>query len=113
MTGEVTLTGRVLPVGGIKEKVLAARQAGINTIILPDRNRADVKDIPEETRNELEFIFIHDVREAIDKVLLPAASASSKSTQAKRRSRKHLNGTAPSVTTPAEQDTERAETSTS
>src|SRR5690606_6110189 len=75
MTGEVTLTGRVLPVGGVKEKVLAARQAGITNLILPDRNRADIKEIPEETRKELHFDFIHDVREALDKVLLPASAA--------------------------------------
>jgi ATP-dependent Lon protease len=94
MTGEVTLTGRVLPVGGIKEKVLAARQAGITNLILPGRNRADVKDIPEETRKELHFDFIHDVREAIEKVLLPDKVAK------KARAQK-----APDVTTPAEQDT--------
>jgi ATP-dependent Lon protease len=94
MTGEVTLTGRVLPVGGIKEKVLAARQAGITNLILPDRNRADIQDIPEETRKELHFDFIHDVREAIEKVLLPDKVAK------KSRAQK-----APDVTTPAEQDT--------
>jgi len=100
MTGEVTLTGRVLPVGGIKEKVLAARQAGITNLLLPERNRADVKEIPEETRKELHFDFISDVRDAFDKVLLPAVAAS------KRRPKKALN-----VTTPAEQDTERMENS--
>lgn len=98
MTGEVTLTGRVLPVGGIKEKVLAARQAGITNLLLPERNRADVKDIPEETRKELHFDFVSDVREAIDKVLLPVESKS------KTRPKKALN-----VTTPAEQDVERSE----
>ena len=95
MTGEVTLTGRVLPVGGIKEKVLAARQAGITNLLLPERNRADVKEIPEETRNELHFDFISDVRDAFDKVLLPAEVPS------KRRAKKALN-----ITTPAEQDVE-------
>ncbi len=95
MTGEVTLTGRVLPVGGIKEKVLAARQAGINTIILPERNRADVKDIPEVTRNELKFEFVTDVREAVEYVLLPAKTR----TPRKRKA----------VTTPMEQDTSRTD----
>ena len=95
MTGEVTLTGRVLPVGGIKEKVLAARQAGINTIILPERNRADVKDIPEVTRNELKFEFVTDVREAVEHVLLPAKT---------RTPRKRT-----AVTTPMEQDTSRTD----
>ena len=53
MTGEITLRGKVLPVGGIKEKVLAARRAGIKTIIMPRRNERDLEDIPEELRREL------------------------------------------------------------
>lgn len=72
MTGEVTLTGRVLPVGGIKEKVLAAHQAGITHLILPERNKADIKEIPEEMQEKLQIEFISDVREALEKVLLPA-----------------------------------------
>jgi ATP-dependent Lon protease len=56
MTGEITLSGLVFPVGGIKEKVLAAHRAGIRRIILPDRNEADTDDIPEDVRNELEII---------------------------------------------------------
>ena len=71
MTGEVTLTGRVLPIGGVKEKVLAARQAGLTTVILPERNRADVSDISEEARKQLKFHFVSDVRDALDIVLLP------------------------------------------
>ena len=70
LTGEVTLTGRVLPVGGVKEKVLAARQAGIKAIVLPKRNEADLQDIPADARKDLEFHFVSDVREAIDLVLL-------------------------------------------
>ena len=92
LTGEVTLTGRVLPVGGIKEKVLAARQAGIKTIVLPARNRADLQDIPAEARRDLEFIFVSDVREAIDLVLLPVSAD-------------EVEG-AVDVTTPLEQDVE-------
>ena len=71
MTGEVTLTGRVLPIGGIKEKALAAYQAGITTIILPERNKADLRDIPEEIRDAIKFEFVKDVTEAIEIVLLP------------------------------------------
>ncbi len=71
MTGEVTLTGRVLPVGGVKEKVLAARQAGISSIVLPERNRADVAEISEEARKQLKFHFVSDVRDALEIVLLP------------------------------------------
>jgi len=65
MTGEITLTGRVLPVGGIKEKVLAARQAGIHTIILPEKNRKDVEEIPPELSANLEFIFVKDISEVL------------------------------------------------
>ncbi len=72
LTGEVTLTGRVLPVGGVKEKVLAARQAGIKTLILPARNQADIKEIPPEAHRELKFHFVSDVREALELVLLAA-----------------------------------------
>jgi ATP-dependent Lon protease len=95
LTGEVTLTGRVLPVGGVKEKVLAARQAGIKTIVLPERNRSDLLEIPAEARGELKFIFVSDVREAIKHVLLAVPSPSA-------------DKTPPDKTTPLEQDTESA-----
>jgi len=65
MTGEITLRGKVLPVGGIKEKVLAARRAGIKTIILPRRNERDLEDIQPEVRKELEMIFVDTVDEVI------------------------------------------------
>ena len=72
MTGEVTLSGKVLPVGGIKEKVLAAKRAGIKTIILPERNRKDLtEDIPAELRKGMSFIFAKDVQEVIDAALQP------------------------------------------
>ena len=57
MTGEVTLRGLVLPVGGIKEKVLAAHRAGIKRVIMPARNEKDLVDVPEQARKELEFVF--------------------------------------------------------
>lgn len=70
MTGEVTLTGKVLPVGGIKEKVLAAKRAGIKTIILPDRNRKDLEeDIPEELRRGMTFIYAKNVTDVINNAL--------------------------------------------
>ncbi len=65
MTGEITLTGRVLAIGGLKEKVLAAHRAGVRKIIAPERNRQDIEDIPENVMNELEFIFINEASEAL------------------------------------------------
>jgi ATP-dependent Lon protease len=69
MTGEITLRGRVLPVGGIKEKVLAAHRAGLRKVVLPERNRKDLIDVPEQTRKEMEFIFVGSVDELIPHVL--------------------------------------------
>ncbi|MBK7775287.1 MAG: endopeptidase La [Sandaracinaceae bacterium] len=65
MTGEITLRGRVLPVGGIKEKVLAAHRAGIKRVILPERNAADLEEVPEEIRETLEFIPVSTVDEVL------------------------------------------------
>jgi len=65
MTGEITLRGKVLPVGGIKEKVLAARRAGIRTVILPRRNEHDLDDVPAELRSEMEAIFVDTVDEVL------------------------------------------------
>jgi ATP-dependent Lon protease len=73
MTGEVTLSGKVLAVGGIKEKVLAARRAGIKTVILPERNKKDLfEDIPEDLRRDMSFIFARNVGEVLDAALQPA-----------------------------------------
>ena len=72
MTGEITLTGRVLPVGGIKEKVLAARRAGIKSVILPARNKKDFdEDVPEDVRSEMEVVFVESVDEVFDAALEP------------------------------------------
>jgi ATP-dependent Lon protease len=65
MTGEITLTGRVLAIGGLKEKVLAAHRAGVRRIIVPERNRDDLDDIPENVRQELEFTFVNEAAEAL------------------------------------------------
>lgn len=71
MTGEVTLRGRVLPVGGIKMKVLAAHRAGLKKVILPKRNERDLDEIPDEIRNDLEFILVERIDEALEVGLLP------------------------------------------
>jgi ATP-dependent Lon protease len=63
MTGEITLRGNVLPVGGIKEKVLAARRSGITTIVLPEANRKNLEEIPKSLRKDLTLVFVGDVRE--------------------------------------------------
>ncbi len=69
MTGEVTLTGLVLPIGGVKEKVLAARRAGINRVILPKANQKDLRDLPEPVRKETEFIFAERVEDVLAAVI--------------------------------------------
>src|SRR6185369_13331031 len=66
ITGEITLRGTVLPVGGIKEKVLAAHRAGIKRIVLPERNSKDIVDIPETVRAELEIVFVKKIDEALE-----------------------------------------------
>ncbi len=69
MTGEITLRGKVLPVGGVKEKVLAARRAGIRTVILPARNEKDLLDIPEEARKAMRFVFVREIEEVLREAL--------------------------------------------
>jgi ATP-dependent Lon protease len=75
MTGEISLRGLVLPVGGIKEKVLAAAAAGLKRVMLPARNRKDFDDIPEEARNQLEFVWLERVDDAVAAALEPKAAA--------------------------------------
>ncbi|MBX7083585.1 MAG: endopeptidase La [Nannocystaceae bacterium] len=75
MTGEVTLRGRVLPVGGIKEKVIAAHRAGIKRVILPSKNQRDVDDIPPAVRDALEILFADDMLEVLQAALEPVGSA--------------------------------------
>jgi ATP-dependent Lon protease len=71
MTGEITLSGLVLPIGGVKEKVLAAHRTGIRRVILPRENQKDLREIPDHMRNEMEFLFV----ERIENVLAEAIPA--------------------------------------
>ncbi|MBI3978617.1 MAG: endopeptidase La [Chloroflexi bacterium] len=70
MTGEVTLRGRVLPVGGLKEKVLAAHRAGMRTFVLPRKNEKDLTEVPAEVRNRLEFVFVQEMSEVLSSALV-------------------------------------------
>ena len=65
MTGEITLRGRVLPIGGLKEKTLAAKTAGIKTVLVPEKNRPDVEEIPAEIKNGLEILFVETMDDVI------------------------------------------------
>ncbi|MEV4382755.1 endopeptidase La [Streptosporangium sp. NPDC049644] len=75
MTGEVSLTGRVLPIGGVKQKLLAAHRAGITTVLIPARNEPDLDDVPQAVRDELTVHAVSDVREVLDIALTPAKVA--------------------------------------
>lgn len=84
MTGEITLRGAVLPVGGIKEKVLAAYRAGIKTILLPDWNRKDIADIPDNVQRNISFHFVKDMMDVIKLALEPANEKELKKSSAKK-----------------------------
>jgi ATP-dependent Lon protease len=75
MTGEITLTGQALQIGGVREKVLAAQRAGLTKVILPRENEADLSELPEETRKEIEFVLVDNVREVLDAALDGGLSA--------------------------------------
>jgi ATP-dependent Lon protease len=75
MTGEITLRGRVLPVGGVKEKILAARRAGIQTVILPARNASDLEEVPAHVREQLTFVFVESMSEVLAHALAPSGGS--------------------------------------
>jgi ATP-dependent Lon protease len=74
MTGEITLTGLVLPIGGVKEKVLAARRAGMKRVVLPQANRKDLRDLPEEVHGEMQFVFVDHISQVL-RVAIPSLGA--------------------------------------
>jgi ATP-dependent Lon protease len=75
MTGEVTLNGRVLPIGGVKQKLLAAHRAGLSTVFLPQRNEPDLDDVPEAVREQLHVRLVADVADLLREALEASASA--------------------------------------
>ncbi|MHC4562522.1 MAG: endopeptidase La [Planctomycetota bacterium] len=85
MTGEITLRGLVMPVGGVKEKVLAARRAGIKTVILPTRNKKDVADVPADAKKDLKFVFASKVEDVIGAAFLSAAKTRKKKKNSKKK----------------------------
>jgi len=76
MTGEITLRGKILPVGGIKEKVLAAHRAGVKKVILPSENEKDLEEVPQHVKDELNFMFVNSIDKALEDVLgLPTVAS--------------------------------------
>jgi ATP-dependent Lon protease len=88
MTGEISLRGRVLPIGGLKEKTLAAHRAGIKRVLVPERNKADLDEVPKEIRDELEFVFVTKLDEVLEAALesMPQPSQAYLDEVAKRES---------------------------
>jgi ATP-dependent Lon protease len=91
MTGEITLRGLVLPVGGIKEKVLAAKRAGISKVILPEKNRKDIEEVPEHVRNTMKFYFAKEMDDVI-KLALSGEELSQNHRPVKKPKRRALAG---------------------
>jgi len=90
MTGEITLRGLVLPIGGVKQKVLGAKLAGIKTVILPERNRKDMPDVPSEAKKGMKFRFVKNVDEVLELAL--KAAGGRKRTPARRKRLKTKTG---------------------
>ncbi len=100
MTGEVTLRGEVLPIGGVKEKVLAARAAKINTIILPKLNERDLIEVPEPVKRDMMFYFVEHIEDVLKIALLSESAAEQKTTERSGRESKPLPAPEPATATP-------------
>jgi ATP-dependent Lon protease len=75
LSGEITLSGRVLPVSGIREKVLAAQRAGVRVVVFPRKNEVDIADLPDQTKEGLEIVLSEEIAGLADLVLLPATAS--------------------------------------
>ncbi len=98
MTGEITLRGNVLPIGGLKEKILAARRAGATTVILPELNRRNLEDIPDYVQKEMTFVFVQEVEEVFEVALSPRTERQVRSPRSPRQRRAGTGATAPGRT---------------
>jgi len=84
MTGEITLTGQVLPIGGLKDKALAAQRAELTRVIAPRRNEVDLDELPEHLKDDIEFVFVDSVEEVLEQALEPVGSLASRRRPASR-----------------------------
>jgi ATP-dependent Lon protease len=90
MTGEITLSGRVLPIGGVREKVLAAHRAGLRKVVLPARNEPNLEEVPSEVRKEVEFVFVNQIDEVLDRIFeVPKGNRPLVSPKKSKRKRSH------------------------
>ncbi len=101
MTGEITLRGQVLPIGGVKEKILAAHRNGLRTVILPKRNRFDLDDVPEEIQNDMKFIFVETMDEVLNAALEAPAPQSPVKPKPTRRPAKTSRKSSKNAKSPA------------
>ena len=88
MTGEITLRGAILPIGGLKEKSLGAYRAGIKTIILPEANRKDTHDLPAELKKNMSYKYVDTIEQALKLALAPTKKAKSRKTKPKSKTKK-------------------------
>lgn len=92
MTGEITLRGQVMPIGGLKEKLLAAHRVGLKTVILPRRNEMDVEDVPEEIRKTMNFVYAESINDVLKAALEKPARPAKKLQQGKKNEKSTSGG---------------------